>query len=78
MSKTTETRKRFDVLQPIERKNGQTYWMRIGTAFENVDGSINVYLDAYPINSKLQVRQSQEDDKDAGHREAPPRERNQP
>jgi len=73
MPDNTEARKRFEVLQPIDRKNGQTYWMRIGTAFENVDGSINVYLDAYPITSKLQVRQSQEDDKDADRRE-----RNQP
>ena len=53
-------RKRFDVLQPIERKNGGTFWMRVGTAFENRDGSLNIYLDALPLGGKLQVRESRE------------------
>lgn len=55
---TSDKRKRFDVLQPIERRNGSTYWMRLGTGFENIDGSVNIFLDALPINSKLQVREA--------------------
>jgi hypothetical protein len=47
------TRKK--VLCPMERK-GKTYWMRIGSAYINKDGSTNVYLDAYPANGKLQIR----------------------
>jgi hypothetical protein len=31
-------------------------WPVIGRAYENADGSINIYLDALPTNGKLQVR----------------------
>jgi hypothetical protein len=43
-------------------KNGKTWWLRIGTAFINADGSTNVYLDAYPTNGKLQIRDLDERD----------------
>jgi hypothetical protein len=40
-----------------------TRWVRIGAAFVNRDGSMNLYLDAFPIGTnKLQVR---EDDRTA-------------
>jgi hypothetical protein len=45
----------------MERK-GKTYWMRIGSAYLNNDGSTNVYLDAYPANGKLQIRDLDERD----------------
>jgi hypothetical protein len=47
--------KRMKVLCPLER-NGKTFWMRVGVAFANKDGSINVYLDAFPTDRKLQIR----------------------
>ncbi|MBT8496223.1 MAG: hypothetical protein KJO07_24475 [Deltaproteobacteria bacterium] len=53
------------VLCPLERdKDGskRTYWMRIGSAFTNRDGSFNVYLDALPTNNKLQIRELDERD----------------
>lgn len=50
-----DTTRRKKVLSPME-KNGKTWWLRIGTAFINADGSTNVYLDAYPTNGKLQIR----------------------
>jgi hypothetical protein len=31
-------------------------WVRIGVAFDNKDGSINVLLDAVPLSGRLQVR----------------------
>jgi hypothetical protein len=55
-----ESPKRFDVLQPIERKDRTTFWMRVGTGFLNRDGSLNLYLDAFPITGKLQVREARE------------------
>jgi len=56
-----ETTRRKKVLCPME-KNGKTFWFRIGTAFINADGSTNVYLDAYPTNCKLQIRDLDEKD----------------
>ena len=56
---------RLKVLCPLERdKDGakRTYWMRIGSAFTNRDGSFNVYLDALPTNNKLQIRELDERD----------------
>lgn len=51
------------VLCPIKSKDGEkTFWMRVGSAFVNRDGSLNVYLDANPINGKLQIRELDERD----------------
>ncbi|MEE9197759.1 MAG: hypothetical protein V3U45_06415 [bacterium] len=33
------------------------FWVRIGAAFENEDGSTTVYLDALPVNGLLQIRE---------------------
>lgn len=52
----------FKVLCPIERKDGKTYWMRVGSAFTNKDLSVNIHLDVLPVNLKLQVRELDEDD----------------
>ncbi|MGH7898781.1 MAG: hypothetical protein ACREQQ_12560, partial [Candidatus Binatia bacterium] len=31
-------------------------WVRIGVAFDNKDGSLNVLLDALPLNGRLHIR----------------------
>jgi len=35
----------------------KSYWSRVGVGFVNRDGSMNLHLDAIPINGKLQVRE---------------------
>lgn len=57
------------VLCPVEGRNGKTFWIRIGNAFINRDGSTNVYLNAYPTSGKLQIRELDERQPGAG---APP------
>ena len=53
----------FKVISPIEKKDGGTkYWMRVGTGFTNKDDSINIYLDAWPKNFQLQLRELDEED----------------
>ena len=32
-------------------------WIKVGVAFENHDGSLNVILNAYPLTGKLQIRE---------------------
>ncbi len=69
MSDTNGTNgKRLAVLAVVERPDREdasktyTRWVKIGTAFPNRDGSINLFLDAFPIGTnKLQVR---EDDRE--------------
>lgn len=44
--------------------DGKARWTRIGRAFENHDGSINLLLTAFPIGTdKLQVREEREDER---------------
>lgn len=54
----------------VEREtDGETksFWVRVGVAFENKDGSINVRLDALPLNGTLQLREYEprDDDRDS-------------
>lgn len=38
----------------------RSFWWRIGTAWINRDQSINIQLDALPVNGKLHVREGVE------------------
>ncbi|MCC7538547.1 MAG: hypothetical protein IT379_20150 [Deltaproteobacteria bacterium] len=40
----------------VERGPGRRFWVRIGAAFTNRDGSIAVRLDAFPADRTLQIR----------------------
>ena len=40
----------------IKNTSKENYWVRIGTAFVNKDGSLNVYLDAMPLSGELNIR----------------------
>ena len=40
----------------IDRGQGKSFWVRIGVGFTNRDGSLNLRLDAIPVNGTLQVR----------------------
>lgn len=55
-----------DVYAIYENKNGEgqkTRWVRVGVAFDNVDGSQNVLLDALPLTGRLQIRNRKEAEK---------------
>ena len=40
----------------ITTRGGKKYWTRIGVAFVNADGSINVKLDSLPVSGEFQIR----------------------
>ena len=40
----------------VERQPGKSFWTRVGVGFVNHDGSLNLRLDAIPINGVMQVR----------------------
>jgi hypothetical protein len=59
-----QQRKPWVALNIIERGEGEamkTYWSRVGRAFHNRDGSVNIYLDSVPLGGKIQIR---EDDRE--------------
>jgi hypothetical protein len=47
---------KFKVAYVITERGDKTFWNRIGVAFTNKDGSINVKLDALPTSGQLQIR----------------------
>jgi hypothetical protein len=47
---------KYKVAYVITERNEKTYWNRIGVAFTNKDGSLNVKLDALPIGGTMQIR----------------------
>ncbi len=47
---------------PESRDGEKPFWVRIGVAFTNRDGSINVLLDALPIGTnRLQIRETRDE-----------------
>ena len=52
----TETGKKDDNGKDI------AFWNRVGAAWENSDGSINVQFDALPLDGKVQLRVPKEKD----------------
>jgi hypothetical protein len=55
------TGKRLAAFNVIERKGAdKPFWHRVGTAFINRDGSINVFLDSLPLQGKIQLREDRE------------------
>lgn len=43
------------------QEDQKDYWLRVGSAWKNDDGSINIKLNALPVNGRLQVREPNED-----------------
>lgn len=49
----------------VTERDGKSHWTRVGAAFENKDGSVNVLLDAVPVSSgKLQIRDADDGNDD--------------
>ncbi len=72
MSETNGTgARRLAVYAIPEKREGaeKTFWTKIGVAFWNRDGSINILLDALPLGTnRLQVREVREDPRPASAR----------
>ena len=40
----------------ITERGEKSYWTRVGVAYTNRDGSINLNPDALPVSGRLQIR----------------------
>lgn len=58
---TEETKRKYKVAYAVveREKDGKSFWTKVGAAFPNRDGSLSVWLDAMPINGKIQIRDPQ-------------------
>lgn len=59
---------RMKIAYVITDRNGRRFWNRIGVAFVNSDGSINVKLEAAPISGELHIRDYVPRDEGVGFR----------
>jgi hypothetical protein len=48
--------KQLKIVYTINERGDKTFWTRIGVAYTNRDGSLNVKLDAIPVNGTMQLR----------------------
>lgn len=55
MAKNDERKEVFTVVEG--RQGDKGWWVRIGTAWVNRDGSLGVTLDALPVNGRLVIRE---------------------
>ncbi len=56
-------KKALAVFAVVEKENRNAIWIRVGSAFTNRDGSLNLYLDAFPIGTnRLQIREPRFED----------------
>jgi hypothetical protein len=44
------------IVYVVSERSGKHFWNRIGIAFLNRDGSINVKLDAVPVTGEMHIR----------------------
>lgn len=47
---------KMKVVYVISSRGERRYWNRVGVAFVNSDGSINVKLEAVPVSGEFQIR----------------------
>ena len=47
---------KMKIVYVITDRNNRKYWNRIGVAFINSDGSVNVKLEAIPVSGEMQIR----------------------
>jgi hypothetical protein len=59
MSSGNEEKKSPLVVYTIVKRerDGRNFWVRIGSAFRNRDGSLSATLDAVPTNGTLHIRE---------------------
>lgn len=56
---------KMKIVYSISERDGKNYFSRIGVAFINSDGSLNVKLEAVPVNGELHIRDYVTSEEDA-------------
>lgn len=46
----------YKIVYAIIERGARRHWLRVGMAFPNRDGSLNVRLDAVPFSGQLHIR----------------------
>ena len=62
---------KMKVVYTITERGERSYWTKIGVAYVNRDGSLNVKLEAVPVNGTMQVRDWTPREEQAGSEDHP-------
>jgi len=54
-----------DAFTIVKGSDDKSRWVKIGAAFTNRDGSVNVILDALPCDGKIQIRERRKQQKES-------------
>ena len=60
MTNETKTLKVYTIVKS-DKEGQKDFWQNIGRAYENKDGSLNLKLNALPINGQLHIREDKTD-----------------
>jgi len=66
--------KTWQVISPSERKDGKTFWSRVGSAWQRDDGGFSIQLDSLPLTGKILIsppREPGERDRPSNKDESP-------
>lgn len=55
-------KKVYKIMSAVEKRDGGSFWIRVGSGYTNRDGSVNIYLDVFPKTFQLQMRELDEED----------------
>jgi hypothetical protein len=54
--RTAMDQSKMKIVYVITKRKDRSFWNRIGVAFVNGDGSLNVKLESLPVNGDMQIR----------------------
>jgi hypothetical protein len=67
-----DSKQELKMVYTVVERAGKSYWVKIGIGSINKDGSMNLKLDAVPVNGTMQVRDYEpRDDRKPGEFDAP-------
>lgn len=53
-----EPRIHYLAITPIETKGGHVHWLRVGNAYKNPDGTIDIYFDVHVDGLRARLREA--------------------
>jgi hypothetical protein len=60
---------KMKIAYSITERGGKSFWNRIGVAFTNSDGSLNVKLECLPVNGEIHIRDYVPSEERGGNRD---------
>lgn len=60
MPSAVDPRIRYAASQPIKKRDGTEYWLRVGNGYQNADGTVDIFFDVFFHGHRVRLRQLEE------------------